>query len=179
MLSNSSQRRTPPSPFYYVLNPPIPPTHPPLAIYCGPSVIPSPTMNPHIRPVSPYTSPKPTSCLGRSCPWGRKQVLRGPCGPLHVTHGSMLLRPSQPTCQHSRETEKVRDFTTGAVVATFDKELLKANIKNTANIIANLILKFTVSYMVFSVDPFCQCEGSTWTRLQQILKIHCCVTKID
>lgn len=49
-------------------------------VYCGPSVVPSPIVHPHIRPVSPHTSPKQTSCLGRSCPRGCKQVPRGPLG---------------------------------------------------------------------------------------------------
>ncbi|KAK5915643.1 hypothetical protein CesoFtcFv8_001215 [Champsocephalus esox] len=69
VLSNSSHRR-PPHPST------IPTVHPVLSPrilrpICNP--IP-PILHPHIRPVSPCTSPKQTSCLGRSCPWGRKQV---------------------------------------------------------------------------------------------------------
>lgn len=75
-------------------------------VCCGPSVIPSPILHPHIRPVLPCTPPKQTSCLGLSCPRGRKQVPRGPRG-LSMWHtaarsSSLLLQPANTP---ERQTE--------------------------------------------------------------------------
>lgn len=77
-------------------------------VCCGPSVIPSPILHPHIRPVLPCTPPKQTSCLGLSCPRGRKQVPRGPRG-LSMWHtaarsSSLLLQPANTP---ERQTECV------------------------------------------------------------------------
>lgn len=79
-------------PLYYPVHPVLPP------VYCGPSVIPSPIQHSHIRPVSPYTSPKQTSCLGLSRPRGRKQVPRASvCD---------TWQHAPPTCQHTTERSR-------------------------------------------------------------------------
>lgn len=97
---------------------------PPTPVYCGPSVIPSPTLHPYISPVSHDTSPKQTSCLGRSSPQGRKQVSRGPQA-LSMWHmaarsSSLLLQPA-----NTPERKWVVYFTAGQLIVTTGKKLLR------------------------------------------------------
>lgn len=76
----------------------------PSSVYCSPYVTLPPACTLKSAQSGSELLLKQTSCPGRPCPWGCKQVLRGPWGPQHTTHGSTLLQAAPPGCQ---QTERV------------------------------------------------------------------------